>query len=255
MNKFLTLVKFTFFEYARGKLLPLTVASSIIVFLVTFVSTEFTFGASDKVAVDISLGMLFISTLILSIYVGSNVISEEINSRTIYMVLSRPISKRLFLTSKIIGVLAILSTNFIFLFMVLITLLSLYNASINLAIIHTCALILFEGLVIFLFAIIFSIFTNKFLTAMYCIGIDFIGHFVGELKNLKLINENIVLKNSISAIEYSFPMFFKIDLKPYAFYPEKLGEVSILNSYLYITVYALILWAISLIIFEKKNLD
>ena len=69
----------------------------------TYVATEFTYGVPERVALDFGLGMLSLSSLSISLFLGVSLLSKEIESRTVYMVISRPVPRFAFIIGKILG--------------------------------------------------------------------------------------------------------------------------------------------------------
>lgn len=68
-----------------------------------------------KVAVDIALSAVSLAGLLLVLFIGINLIAKDLDRRTIYMVLSRPISRTQYMYGKFIGmIMLIVSATFFF---------------------------------------------------------------------------------------------------------------------------------------------
>jgi len=103
MKNILTIAKFTFIEVYRSKIMLGVVFLALGMLIMTMVASAFAYGAPDKVALDFAIGMMSVANLLIAIFLGVTLISKEIESRTLYMVLSRPISRFAFLLGKIFG--------------------------------------------------------------------------------------------------------------------------------------------------------
>ncbi|MCK4777829.1 MAG: ABC transporter permease subunit, partial [Actinomycetia bacterium] len=86
------------------------------IFLLTFFLLALTpklpsFEVGVQIALyrDISLGLSLISIVLLSIFLSVNQIPGEIEKKTIYNILSKPIKRYQFLIAKFLGILSILA--------------------------------------------------------------------------------------------------------------------------------------------------
>src|SRR6476659_1520795 len=115
MMKTLTIAFYTFKEIWKSKILLNVFFVGIGLMIVTYVATEFTYGVPERVALDFGLGMLSLSSLSISLFLGVTLLSKEIESRTIYMVISRPVPRYVFILGKIFGLLGIQGLNILIL--------------------------------------------------------------------------------------------------------------------------------------------
>ena len=56
-----------------------------------------------KVAADLSLATISFSGLLMTLFIGTNLLAKDIDKRTIYMVISRPVSRAQYLIGKFLG--------------------------------------------------------------------------------------------------------------------------------------------------------
>ncbi len=68
-----------------------------------------------KVAVDIALSTVSLAGLLLVLFIGINLIAKDLDRRTIYMVLSRPISRSQYIFGKFLGMFLLIVTAILFL--------------------------------------------------------------------------------------------------------------------------------------------
>ena len=111
MKNTVTIAKYTFIEVYRSKIMLGIVFLAIAMMMMTIVASVFAYGAPEKVALDFAIGMMSIANLLIAIFLGVTLVSKEIESRTLYMVLSRPISRFAFLVGKIGGLSSVLIIN------------------------------------------------------------------------------------------------------------------------------------------------
>jgi len=78
-NKSLIIAAYTFKELLKSKILLNVFFIGLGLMLVTYVATEFTYGVPERVALDFGLGMLSISSLAISLFLGGVSYRERLN--------------------------------------------------------------------------------------------------------------------------------------------------------------------------------
>lgn len=68
-----------------------------------------------KVAADLSLATISFSGLLMTLFIGTNLLAKDIDKRTIYMVISRPVSRAQYLIGKFFGLFLLVSAAVLFL--------------------------------------------------------------------------------------------------------------------------------------------
>ncbi|MFP5457735.1 MAG: hypothetical protein ACLGG7_03295, partial [Bacteriovoracia bacterium] len=104
--------KYTFRDLLRSKVLWNVAIVALVLAGITLAAAEFTFGVPSRVGIDIGLGFLAVSGYGLSFFAGVPLVKLEEESRTIYLIVSRPVSRSAFLVGKVAGVVAFLALNF-----------------------------------------------------------------------------------------------------------------------------------------------
>src|SRR4051812_6786124 len=103
MNKTFIISYYTFKEILKSKILVNVFFVGLALMGITYVATEFTYGVPEKIAIDFGLGTLSFSSLGISLFLGVGLLSKEIESRTLYMVISRSVPRYAFILGKIAG--------------------------------------------------------------------------------------------------------------------------------------------------------
>ena len=98
----------TFREVTRDKLLPGAVGFGLSVLLLTRVLSPLVLGESLRLTVDLGLSSVTAFGMLVILMVGANLVGKEIDRRTIYNLLSRPVARPLYLVGKWAGLSAAL---------------------------------------------------------------------------------------------------------------------------------------------------
>ena len=93
----------TFREVIRDRILAGVVAAVVVLLLVTLVARPLAMGEGTRLTVDIGLSSITFLGLLVVLIVGTNLVAKEIERRTIFNLLSRPIARPVYLVGKWAG--------------------------------------------------------------------------------------------------------------------------------------------------------
>jgi ABC-type transport system involved in multi-copper enzyme maturation permease subunit len=255
MKKTLIVAKYTFVEVYRSKVMASIIFIAIGLLVAVYVASEFAYGAPSKVALDFGFGLTSISNLVMAIFIGSTLLSKEIENRTLYMILSRPISRTSFMIGKVIGLSSVLIINTIILSLVSVGMYYYLGGQLNPLMFWTAWFSIMESFVLMLFSIFFSLITSNALAVIYTIAVWIVGHTLSA--TLKLMNTkatpafNYILKTFSSVV----PDLDKINLKDLLIYKQSVPLEFIIKSQGYITIYIMAQLFFISYVFKNKNLD
>ena len=245
----------TFKEIWKSKILLNVFFIGIGLMTVTFIATEFTFGVPERIALDFGLGMLSLSSLGISLFLGVTLLAKEIDSRTVYMVISRPVPRYAFIIGKILGLMAIQVINVGILSTM--TMLTSYflGGELNSLIIWAISFTLLESLMLLLVVVFISLITNNILTVLISLVLLLAGHAVRETQNISFVKSNELFVALLDFYHFILPAFYKLNLKDEVIYKSFLPLDYLVNSALYGLLYSSFLLAAIVYYFNKKNLD
>lgn len=246
---------YTFKEIIKSKVLYTTIFLGLVLIAITYVATEFTYGVPEKVALDFGLGMLSFSSLGISLFMGATLLSSEIDSRTVYMVISRPVPRWVFISGKILGLIFVLAVNIAILSLMMIACSTFLGGEMNQAIFMAILFNLLECILLLLVVVFFSIFTNNILASVISLIMLLLGHAVHVTQSVAFVQNRDLFKLALKFYHWFLPGFYKLNLKDFVIYQQKIETSYLVNSFLYGTSYSLFLFFLIIFIFNKKNLD
>jgi ABC-type transport system involved in multi-copper enzyme maturation permease subunit len=255
MKNILTVTKFTFLEVYRSRLMVSLIFLAFGLVAITFVASEFTYGASAKISLDVGLGIMSISNLIIAIFIGATLLSKEIEQKTLYMILSRPISRASFLLGKILGLSSVLFLNSVVLGLISFLLFMKNGGSIQPLFWWALYFSFLEAFTVLVFAVFFSLLTNTTLSVIYTIGIFIVGHALNETSKTFLLKVSALLKGALAICFIIIPNFYRLNLKDFLLYQQNIAWDYLFSTQLYIYLYLIALLALVTLIFKNKNLD
>ena len=255
ISKIYSIAYYTFKEIYKSKILLNVFFLGLGLVLVTYVAFSFTYGDAGRVALDFGMGALSLSSVGIDIFIGVGLLSKEIESRTVYMIISRPVPRFYFILGKIIGLSGILLLNILLLACLTLSLYFFTGGEFYSLIAWTFIMIGFEALIVLLVVSAFSLVTTSTLSVLLTLMVYIAGHAVNEAKFTLFAKNSSFLMKTLEGYHFILPAFYKLNIKDFLIYNKELPLEYLLFCVLYGLIYSLFLTFLIIFIFEKKNLD
>ncbi|MCB0411244.1 MAG: ABC transporter permease subunit [Bdellovibrionales bacterium] len=218
----------TFLELLRNRILFGIVVFAILLMSLSVLLGQLSFAEQARITIDFGLTAIQLSSAMLSIFVGSTLISREVEKQTILSLLVRPMSRLQFLLGKALGLtmvnlLVVLSLALCFLFILLFWGIPL-TASLFLGLLG----ILLESLVVLGVALFFSTMSATFMVVAFTFGIWLIGHWMESLEHFSSRSQSKSFEILSTAVQHIFPNLEKFNWSIQAVYGDliSLGQIS-----------------------------
>ena len=251
----------TFKEAIRDKILYNLLFFALLMIGASLLLATLTVGEQSKIIIDIGLASINIFGVLIAVFLGIGLISKEIEKRTIYNIIAKPVPRYQFLMGKYIGLLLTIVVNTIImgvgLYLVLISNELSWGHSIfnvNFDIWKAIYLILIELMVITAIALLFSTFSSSStLSAIFTIAIYIIGHLTEELKLIGDNLQNFILKETINFFYYLLPNLDNFNVKGRVAYGLEVSGAYLFLVTLYGIFYITVMLFLSGMIFQKRD--
>ena len=99
-------------EAVRDRFLYILTGSGIVVLLSSLILGQMAVGGQERVIQNTGFWVMGIWGLLAVIYLGSNIVRQEIERHTVYLILSRPVNRPTFLLGKFTGMVLVLFSAF-----------------------------------------------------------------------------------------------------------------------------------------------
>jgi len=173
----------TFREVVRDRVLGGIVAGGLVLLGVTRLASPLAMGEGLRLTVDLGLSSVTWLGLLVVLTVGTALVSKEIDRRTIFNLISRPLPRPLYLVGKWLGLSAALAAVAAILGLALWTLLAaLGHAAYAGAIAEAVYLAALELAVVTSLAVMFSALSTPVLSALYTLGCFLAGQWCDDLR-------------------------------------------------------------------------
>ncbi len=247
--------RFTFLEVVRSKLMIFIPIVALGLVTVSFLASSFAYGAPERIGIDIGLGLLSLTNLGLAIFLGATLISKEVENKTIYMIISKPISRTVFLAGKSLGLSLILIINVLCLTLVSSGIYFYFKSELNLLIFYVGLFSFFESFIVLLFSVFFSLITNINLSAIFSLFVWVLGNVLPETLKLKMVVSNVFLENSMKLFALVIPNFPKFNIKDLLLYEQNIKSAYFLKSTVYFILYSIFVFLVVDFVFKKKDFN
>jgi ABC-type transport system involved in multi-copper enzyme maturation permease subunit len=244
----------TFKETIRNKILYniLLVAGVALVLSVSF--GDLSLFSRGQVMADFGLATMSLTGLLLAVFIGVGMLGVEISSKTIYGVVTKPVTREFFILGKFFGLLATLLLNFSLIAVVFFVTIKVMGANQNLSIIYAILLLMVEMIVIVAAAIFFSAFTTPTLAAIFTLGFYVAGH-LNDMVGIGAQQQNdIVWKFVLKTFSYILPNLEHFNIRTAIVYNLPIPSGFVSGAVIYGLCYAAILLVMSVALFSRKDL-
>ena len=203
----------TFRENLRDKILYNLLFFALLLIGTSVLLADLTVMEHHKMVTDMGLAAINLIGVIIAIFVGIGLVSKEIERRTVYTIMARPISRTQFILGKYLGLALTLLVNVVIMLAVYLTTLWLYRAPVHGALLQAVELIFVELVLVTALALFFSTFSTSTLSAIMTLGFYVIGHLTTDLKGIAQKSHSEAVKAVMTGIYYLCPNLEMLNMK------------------------------------------
>ena len=164
---------------------------------------QLTAGQDVKIIKDLGLAATTVFGLFIAIFIGIGLVSKEVERRSIYSLLAKPISRPQFIIGKYAGLVLTLAANVAVMTLALYAVLAYLNFAappqlraawdapgLDPRLLQAIVLIFVQLMIITAIALFFSTFSSPMLAAALTFGLFVVGHFNADLKNFDRVMQS-----------------------------------------------------------------
>lgn len=192
-----------FKESVRDRVPYNLVLFAVLLIVSSYLIGQLTAGQDVKIIKDLGLAATAIFGLFIAIFIGIGLVSKEVERRSIYALLSKPISRPQFIVGKYAGLVLTLAVNVAVMTVALYIVLAYLTYTeapefragwdapgVDPRLLEAILLIFVELMVVTAIALLFSTFSTPLLAAALTFGLYVAGHFNADLKNFEAVVES-----------------------------------------------------------------
>ena len=255
----LVIARTTLGEALRKKILNIFLfgAIAMIIFSVSF--AYFSYREELTLIKSMGLGVIAIAGIFIAIIQGINLVPAEVERRTIYTILSKPVRRYEFLLGKYLGSLLTIIVNLGLMSVVFLAMITWKNHwQPDFALTKGLLMIFFQLVILGGVALVFSVLTtpviNFFLTSAV--------YVMGSMSDVSLAlskgeDQNPIIKGFYWAMHYLIPQFANFFTQNPLIHPTVAIEnetIYYVKNIIYAIIYASVLLIVAILVFEDKDM-
>ncbi|MGD0955813.1 MAG: ABC transporter permease [Candidatus Acidiferrales bacterium] len=247
----------TFREAVRDRVLYNLIFFALMMIGAAILVGQISIGIERLVIINLGLSAISIFGLVMAIFIGVGLVYKEMEKRTLYSLLAKPIRRSEFLVGKYVGLLLTLAVNTGFMTLGLAAALFYVGRPFvrsDALILVAIYFILLELALVTAFALFFSCFSSPMLSTLFTLGIYVTGVFAKDIRDFGELTRNPMLKGMTSVLYYLSPNFHNFNAIAAAAHGESIPFSLIWQNTLYALLYVLLILLAASAVFSRRNL-
>ncbi len=247
----------TFREAVRDRVLYNLIFFALLMMGAAILVGQISVGIDRLVIVNLGLSAISIFGIIMAIFIGVGLVYKEIEKRTLYSLLAKPIKRWEFIVGKFGGLLLTLAVNTSLMLLGLFAALlyvSRHLERVDVGILEAAYFILLQLALITALALFFSCFSSPMLSTLFTLGIYVAGVFAPDIRDISTLTKNPVAEWVCRIIYYLLPNFHNFNVISLAGHGDAIPSSLLWQNTLYAALYVAVLLLASAAVFSGRNL-
>jgi len=246
----------TFREAVRDRVLYNLIAFALLMSAAAVLVGQISIHIEKLVVINLGLTAVSLFGIVIAVFIGIGLVSKEIDKRTLYTVLSRPVRRWEFIAGKFLGLAGTLVVNTFFMAIGVFAALAYVShhlESADLGVLVALYFIVLQFVMITALALLFSSFSTPIFSAIFAFWLFVIGSFAQDLRNFAAMAHGIT-RFLATAAAYLVPNFSALNVISQVAHGEPVPHRLILLNTTYVLVYSAAVLSGAVLIFERRNL-
>jgi ABC-type transport system involved in multi-copper enzyme maturation permease subunit len=251
--KIWTIAANTFREAIRDRILYLLLFFAVTSIIFSRLLALLTVGDRVKVIKDVGLASFTFFGALMAILIGTGLVYKEIDKKTIYTLLSKPIHRHEFLLGKFFGLLATLAVMLAAMSVIFLVLIFFHTSAIEWKILPAILFIFIELALLTAVAILFSCFSTPILSSLFSLSFYIIGHLAWGLETLIRKMRPGAGKTLVQVLYTLLPDLENFNFKTEVVYGLPIPPKLLLYASFYGIFYTMFVLTLAILIFRRRD--
>jgi len=262
MQRILAIAENTFRETVRDKILYNLILFALIMIFSSLAIGQLTLGNENKVILNLGLAAISIFGTMIAIFIGTGLVYKEIEKRTVYALLAKPVRRAELIVGKYFGLVFTLLVNLLIMTAgLMLALLYAGDASAGsyVRILPAVLMIFLSLCLVTALALFFSTFSTPVLSVLFTLFLWIIGHFGNDLKNFGELTKSASAEWLCSVLYYVIPNFSNFQMLDGRYvlqsagYTQTANPMAVAGVVFYSIVYAALILSLGVVIFRRRD--
>ncbi len=255
-----------FRESVRDKVLYNLVFFAVLLMSASYLIGQLTAGQDVKIIKDLGLAAMSVFGLFMAVFIGIGLVSKEVERRSVYGLLSKPLRRHEFIIGKYFGLVLTLAVNVAimtaayYLVLAYMSWMELENVkatwevpATDPALLKAIFLIFVELCLITAVALFLSTFSSPILSAVLTFGLYVVGHFNADLKNFEAVVNSKTAAYLARTVYYVLPNLAPFDVKADLVHAQPVPWSYVAFTTGYGLVYIVMLVLAAMFVFSRRD--
>ncbi|HEU4403466.1 MAG TPA: ABC transporter permease [Candidatus Polarisedimenticolia bacterium] len=244
----------TFREAIRNRVLYLLLVFAVAMISCAQVLSLMTVGSEEKIIKDFGLASIDIFGVLTSVFIGIGLVSREIERRTVYTLLAKPLHRFEFILGKYAGLVLTLFVNTSVMtlwFFLILALKGMFDLRLAIAVL----LLFFQFLLITALAVLFSCLSTPILSGVLTLALYVVGHLLWSFDLLQAKLTSVTGRVACRALYYLLPNLGNFDVKGDVVHGLPVGAGTVGFAALYLAFYGAAVLLLACAVFQGRELQ
>ncbi len=218
--------------------------------------SQLTVGEQSRIIADVAASSTQVFGTVIAVFLGVALMAREVDRRTCYAVLARPVSRGDFVAGKFLGLVATVALNVVVMTAVTALVLFAYRRNagfLGLPFFAVFALMVVQLSLSVAFAVLFASFTTPTLAVLFTLTLVGSGYVFAEVRNFWLTAPQLQVKWLVHVLDYLLPNMPLLDLKETLVYGDPLTLGGFLLRVAYGIGYSGVVLLLGVAVFSRKD--
>jgi len=249
-----TIATNVFWEVIRDRILYLIGLFALLMAAAVRLIPELAAQTERQIILDTGLAGISVLALVVTVFISTGLVNKELEKRTVYILVAKPLSRAELIIGKHIGLSAVLAVLVGAMTVIYFAILSFSKISYPLgSIAITAVFLFFEFSLLTAVGIAFGVFTSSLLATLLTFGVYLMGNLSRDLVNLGKLTESAAIENFMKALYVVLPDLARLDFKNDAIYGQIPSAGTLAGNAVYALLYVVVLLAIAIGVFSRRE--
>ena len=244
----------TFREAIRDRILAMFMAFALLMMASSTILSLLTVGSELKIVTDLGLAALALFGTVIAIFIGIMLVHKEVEKRTIYAVLAKPVPRWEFLVGKYFRLMMTLAAVVGLMALFYVALVWWKSGNFPSHLLPAVMLSYVELSIITAVALVFSSFTTPMLAALFTVAVYVVGHLSWAFNTLLDFVPGTAARILVSALYYTLPDLETFNVRSRVVHELPVGGGYWFDALGYAAAYTIGMLVLAALLFRRRDL-
>jgi ABC-type transport system involved in multi-copper enzyme maturation permease subunit len=262
----LNVARGVFKESIRDRIPYNLVFFTVLLMVASILLAQLTAGQDVKIIKDLGLSAASMMGVLIAVFIGIGLVTKEVERRSIYSLLAKPVTRSQFIVGKYLGLALTLIANLAVMALAFYLVLAYLDwqtpanvkavweaPAMDPNLMKAFALIAVELMLVTALALFFSTFSSPFLSAALTLAVIVIGHFGEDLRSLESLGASAPLAILGRGLYFVFPNLTPLNVTNAVVHGEPLALEHLVLASGSAGLYIAVLLVAATLVFERRD--